>query len=69
VAIGAASVRDGSPTDRLQTPVEGATLADIDPAAARRFLQVARTERQWDVRADTPVKQVLRQVGLLVATA
>ena len=32
----------------------------------RRFLQVARTERQWDVRADTPVKQVLRQVGLLV---
>jgi ATP-dependent DNA helicase RecG len=49
-----------------QTPVEGATLADIDPAAVRRFLQVARTERQWDVRADTPVKQVLRQVGLLV---
>jgi len=49
-----------------QTPVEGATLADIDPAAVRRFLQVARTERQWDVRTDTPVKQVLRQVGLLV---
>jgi ATP-dependent DNA helicase RecG len=49
-----------------QTPVEGATLADIDPVAVRRFLQVARTERQWDVRADTPVKQVLRQLGLLV---
>lgn len=50
-----------------QTPVEGATLADIDPAAVRGFLQIARTERQWDVRADTPVKQVLRQLGLLVA--
>jgi ATP-dependent DNA helicase RecG len=49
-----------------QTPVEDATLADIDPTAVRRFLQVARTERQWDVRADTPVKQVLRQLGLLV---
>lgn len=48
-----------------QTPVDGATLADIEPAAVRRFLQVARTERQWDVRAETPVKQVLRQLGLL----
>lgn len=48
-----------------QSPVEGAKITDVDPAAVRRFLQVARTERQWDVRADTPVKQVLRQLGLL----
>lgn len=48
-----------------QTPMGGARLSEIDPAAVRRFLQVARTERQWNVRADTPVKQVLRQLGLL----
>lgn len=48
------------------TPVGDAKLSDIDPAAVRRFLQVARTERQLNVRSDTPVKRVLRQLGLLV---
>lgn len=48
-----------------QTPLEGATSEDIAPAAVRQFLQVARTEREWNVSLDTPARQVLRQLSLL----
>ncbi len=44
---------------------EATVMEDIDPALVRRFLNMARTERRWEVRDDTPVDQVLRQLGLL----
>ncbi|WP_337287270.1 helix-turn-helix domain-containing protein [Candidatus Methylomirabilis sp.] len=44
---------------------DDASMADIDPAVVRRFLKVAKAERQWDVSSDTPAEQVLRQLGLI----
>ena len=47
-----------------QTPLDGASMEDIDLETVRRFLTVAKTGRQWDVNSDTPAEQVLRQLGL-----
>lgn len=47
------------------TPLNDASMEDIDPAVVRRFLTVAKTERQWDVSTDTPAEHVLRQLGLI----
>lgn len=49
-----------------QSTLTDATVdEDIDPALVRRFFLVARTERRWEVPDDTPVDQVLRQLGLI----
>jgi len=42
-----------------------ATLEDIEPEKVKRFLALARAERQWPVDAQTPVEQALRQLKLL----
>ena len=42
-----------------------AKLDDIDPEKVRRFLSRARSERQWEIDAQTPVEQALRQLNLM----
>ena len=42
-----------------------ATLDDIDADKVRRFLSRARSERQWEIDAQTPVEQALRQLNLI----
>ena len=50
-----------------ETAAAGVGLKDIDPEAVRRFLRRARLERRWDVSPETPIQQVLRQLGLVRA--
>ena len=47
------------------TILEDTSPDDVDPQAVRHFLQTARDERRWDVSPETPVEQVLSQLGLL----
>lgn len=47
------------------TPLDDVSMVDIDPVVVRRFLKVAKAERQWDVSSETPAEQVLRQLGLI----
>ena len=42
-----------------------ATLDDIDAEKVRKFLSRARSERQWEIDAQTPVEPALRQLNLL----
>ena len=42
-----------------------ATLADIDPEKVRKFLSRAQSERQWEIDAQTPLEQALRQLNLV----
>jgi len=42
-----------------------ATLDDIDADKVRKFLSRARSERQWEIDAQTPVEQALRQLNLM----
>ncbi len=42
-----------------------ATLNDIDAEKVRNFLSRARSERQWEISAETPVEPALRQLNLL----
>jgi ATP-dependent DNA helicase RecG len=42
-----------------------ATLGDIDADKVRKFLSRARSERQWEVDAQTPVEPALRQLNLM----
>lgn len=48
-----------------ETTRADATLADIDAEKVRKFLSRARSERQWEVDAQTPVEQALRQLNLV----
>jgi len=48
-----------------ETVCADAALADIDPEKVRKFLSRARSERQWEVDAQTPVEQALRQLNLM----
>jgi ATP-dependent DNA helicase RecG len=41
-----------------------ATLDDIDAEKVRKFLSRARSERQWEIDAQTPVEPALRQLNL-----
>jgi ATP-dependent DNA helicase RecG len=42
-----------------------ATLDDIDTDKVRKFLSRARSERQWEINAQTPVEPALRQLNLM----
>ena len=42
-----------------------ATLGDIDADKVRKFLSRARSERQWEIDAQTPVERALRQLNLM----
>ena len=42
-----------------------ATLGDIDADKVRKFLSRARSERQWEIDAQTPVEPALRQLNLM----
>ena len=42
-----------------------ATLDDIDAEKVRKFLSRARSERQWEIDAQTPVEPALRQLNLI----
>ena len=42
-----------------------AMLDDIDAEKVRKFLSRARSERQWEVDAQTPVEPALRQLNLM----
>ncbi len=44
---------------------DGATLEDIDEESARRFLRNARSERGLDIDPNSPVGEVLTQLGLI----
>lgn len=45
--------------------VAGTELKDINDVAVRQFLHRARLERRWNVNPETPVQQVLGQLGLI----
>ena len=48
-----------------ETARTDATLDDIDAEKVRKFLSRARSERQWEIDAQTPVEPALRQLNLL----
>lgn len=48
-----------------QRPCAGASLADIDPEAIRRFVALARHERQFPLAAETSPAEVLAHLNLL----
>ena len=47
------------------TVCEGARLSDIDPDKVKRFLQTAESRRNFPLKPDTPVKDVLIHLNLL----
>lgn len=48
-----------------ETARTDATLDDIDAEKVRKFLSRARSERQWEIDAQTPVEPALRQLNLM----
>jgi ATP-dependent DNA helicase RecG len=48
-----------------ETARADATLDDIDAEKVRKFLSRARSERQWEIDAQTPVEPALRQLNLM----
>jgi len=42
-----------------------ATLGDIDADKVRKFLSRAKSERQWEIDAQTPVERALRQLNVM----
>lgn len=48
-----------------ETTRADATLDDIDAEKVRRFLNRARTERQWEIDPQTPIGPALNQLALL----
>ncbi len=51
-----------------EQPCPGATLADIDPEAVRRFVRAARSRRGFRFQPDAPVRDVLTHLNLLSAS-
>jgi ATP-dependent DNA helicase RecG len=45
-------------------PAEGYGLADLDPAAVRRFLIAAERERHLDINPETPLEEALEKLEL-----
>ncbi len=48
-----------------ETARADALLDDIDAEKVRKFLSRARSERQWEIDAQTPVEPALRQLNLM----
>lgn len=46
----------------------GATLDDLDEDKIRSFLQVARSKRNFPLSVDTPIKELLTHLDLMMKT-